>query len=562
MTPEQYSRVKAVFIEAIALPDNERIDFVRSACSDDLVVQEEVASLLLNHSDEPTAAFCDNESFRPDSPLSENHLPTDPRLLRTIQFPSGDHPDSDLTLRFKNSTRLLLRDRLLTACWLIIGLLFTAIIAGLFSATDFYAFAGRLGVLITLLSIVFGIRTFPNLSLKTLRQIELVVVFAPVVELLLFVCVKSPEIIQNQPSNLPLFQAMISWATATYISLYGTLIPSNWRRTAIVTTAMALTPLVLIRLNSAPSNLAHIGMAMLLLMAVAIATAGAHVVHRVRREALATKLFGQYQIVKEIGRGGMGVVYLAKHNMLTRPAAIKLIRLESAGRHDAIKDFEREVQICSSLTHWNTVQIFDYGVTERGEFYYAMEYLSGESLKERLDREGALTLKETLRIVIQICDGLREAHERSYVHRDIKPGNIFLAQIGGEKDVIKILDFGLAISPVSQKGKPEICGTPAYMAPEQIQGGEVNARTDIYAIGCLTFQCLTGRLPFDAKSPPEIFSMHLHQMPDYESLHGTKSDAKNLLESCLEKRPGERCPSVVELKHCAEKILNDHHISD
>ena len=266
-----------------------------------------------------------------------------------------------------------------------------------------------------------------------------------------------------------------------------------------------------------------------------------------RLEAEDARSYGQYRLLDEIGRGGMGVVYRAEHRMLKRPAAIKLIRSESAAKDSVIKQFEQEVQISATLTHWNTVQIYDYGTTEAGDFYYVMEYLEGETLADRLSRSGQLTESETTAIALQLCDGLAEAHAKGMIHRDLKPANIFLANIGGQTDVVKILDFGLAVVASGDR-RIAAAGTPGYMSPEQIAGDPLDGRSDIYAIGCVLYECLVGQSVFPAGRLHEVLQNHLFKIPDSNRLDSISPTIKPIIQKCLAKKPGDRFADVRELR--------------
>mgnify|MGYP001817309029 CR=1 FL=1 len=251
----------------------------------------------------------------------------------------------------------------------------------------------------------------------------------------------------------------------------------------------------------------------------------------------------------------MGVVYLGKHHMLKRPAAIKLIRTESAGSPDAISRFEKEVQATATLSHWNTVQIYDYGTTEGGDFYCVMEYLDGLTLQQRMCDEGTLSLQAMLRIIVQLCDGLQEAHEKGLIHRDIKPANIFLAKVGGVPDVVKLLDFGLVVS-ASEADKAELVGgTPAYMSPEQIRGDPLDGRSDIYAIGCVMVECLSGKPPFQSFPISKLLSDHLFKVPKLDAIKRHGPEIVEIVNRCLAKKREERFADVASLRAACEKQL-------
>jgi len=267
-----------------------------------------------------------------------------------------------------------------------------------------------------------------------------------------------------------------------------------------------------------------------------------------RSKAFEARQLGQYRLIAPLGAGGMGEVYLAEHNMLKRPCAIKLIRSEQAGDPHVLARFEREVRMTARLSHWNTVEIYDYGRTEDGTFFYVMEYLPGLNLEDLLERHGPLPAERVVHLLRQTCQGLREAHAVGLIHRDIKPGNLFAAQRGGLYDVVKLLDFGL-VKPVAEipsarlTQEGAISGTPLFMSPEQARGlGDVDARSDIYSLGAVAYTLLTGRPPFERKSPMEVMIAHARDdvTPPSQLQPDVPADLERVILRCLAKRPQDR----------------------
>jgi serine/threonine-protein kinase len=242
--------------------------------------------------------------------------------------------------------------------------------------------------------------------------------------------------------------------------------------------------------------------------------------------------------------------------MLKRPCAVKLIRPEQAGDRQVLARFEREVQMTARLSHWNTIEIYDYGRTEEGTFFYVMEYLPGLSLEELLDRHGPLPAERVVHLLRQTCQGLREAHGIGLIHRDIKPGNIFVAQRGGLYDVAKLLDFGLvkrltAVDSTRLTAEGSISGTPLFMSPEQARGlDDIDARSDIYSLGAVGYMLLTGRPPFDGKSPVDVIVALSHDdpVPPSKVQPQVPADLESVILRCLAKNPADRFPDAESLE--------------
>jgi serine/threonine-protein kinase len=301
-----------------------------------------------------------------------------------------------------------------------------------------------------------------------------------------------------------------------------------------------------------------------LVIAVFAALASAWSVVRLRRES--GRRLGAYRLGRRIGEGGMANVYLAQHDLLKRPTAVKLLKPARA-TDEMIARFEREVQLASSLSHPNTVEIFDYGRTRDGLFYYAMEYLDGMTISQLLALQSPVPVPRALHILQQVCAALAEAHARDIVHRDIKPENVMVCRYGGVHDFVKILDFGL-VKHISEKHSRDltrtlrILGTPLYMAPERLKNpAEVDARSDIYAVGALAFLMLTGRKLFDSTDDLELTSKVLNEEPPRASEVAPQPIAAELdliVTSCLEKKRELRPQRVADLEEAFAALAQEH----
>jgi serine/threonine-protein kinase len=292
-----------------------------------------------------------------------------------------------------------------------------------------------------------------------------------------------------------------------------------------------------------------------LAIAAAIAVYGSHKINVLRHEAFEARQLGQYVLKQRLGEGGMGEVYLAEHQLLRRPCAVKLIHAECLGDSQALARFEREVKATASLSHWNTVEIFDYGHTEDGTFYYVMEYLPGLDLEDMVDRHGQLTPERVIHLLRQVCAALHEAHARGLIHRDIKPGNIIACERGQVYDVAKLLDFGLVrtAETAAPSGRlteyGRVMGTPLYMSPEQARGWPADARSDLYSLGAVAYFLLTGRPPFVRESSMDVLAAHLVDAvaPLATLRPDVPEDLQAVVLRCLAKAPAERFPDVDSL---------------
>jgi hypothetical protein len=360
---------------------------------------------------------------------------------------------------------------------------------------------------------------------------------------------------------------------ALLLAIRAALIPSRPRRTVILT-ALFGAPMILgncllvptpdgwFALRAADSGAFPWMPANLVIMwgfAVITCVVISRVIYGLRAEVRQARRLGQYVLEQKLGEGGMGEVYRARHGMMRRPSAIKLLRSDRAGELN-LRRFEREVQLTARLTHPNTITIFDYGRTHDGVFYYAMELLDGATLQRIVAVNGAQPASRVVRILSMVCGALTEAHTIGLIHRDIKPANIMLCTQGGERDVVKLLDFGLVKEfqverDVDLTAGGAIIGTPQYMAPESIRMADAaDVRTDIYALGAVAYYLLAGVDVFDGKSVLEICAQHLHEEPKTLSSRGiaVPTELEAIVLACLSKQPDRRPQNAAELRRQLE----------
>jgi len=372
------------------------------------------------------------------------------------------------------------------------------------------------------------LRSNRHLSPKALRAIEPVIFGGVAVQVILNLSVRTLGFAEDGD-----VASAVAGKNATFlvwsvlILLYGMFMPNTWRQAAIALFPAACMPYGMV-------------------------------------------LFMRWQSEKA---GGMGEVYKAEHVLLKRPCAIKLIKPGNGADAMALARFEREVRATAKLTHWNTVEIYDYGHTDDGTFYYVMELLPGLSLEDLVAKHGPLPPERAVRFLRQTCHALREAHASGLVHRDIKPANIFAAKRGGICDVAKLLDFGL----VKQKASAEpedsnltqmgtFSGSPLYMSPEQATSfSELDPRTDIYSLGAVAYYLLAGKPPFTGSNPIEIVIAHSRDqvVPPSEFHGGIPSDLEQVVLRCLAKKPEDRFEDVTSLEaalaacECADEWIDE-----
>ena len=410
-----------------------------------------------------------------------------------------------------------------------------------------------------------------ELSTKDLRLIELAIFGFPV---LFFTPYQYQCMLQMMRDNDPVgIVAIYKNVTAYWMVLlviYGLYVPNRWKRTAIVVTPMVVLPVM----TGVVAGLRHemIGehlnfreisdTLMVLCVGALCSSYGAEVISSLRKEAREAREFGQYKLLDRLGEGGMGEVFKAEHQLLKRPCAVKLIRAEHASDPQMLARFEREVRTTAKLTHWNTIDIYDFGSTDDGTFYYVMEYLPGLSLRQVISRNQALNPARAVHFLCQICDALSEAHASSFIHRDINPNNIFITRRGGIYDVAKLLDFGL-VKSVSKKGDQTnitqtgtVSGTPKYMSPEQAFGdGEPGVGSDIYSLGAVGYSMLCGRAPFEGMTAMHVMMAHVRDpVPPLKDINpDVPDDLAQVIMKCLEKKPEDRPLSTQELARSLQK---------
>jgi len=403
------------------------------------------------------------------------------------------------------------------------------------------------------------------ISSRLLRLIDLVALVAGSALYILMAALIARAQAMPAAAATALYAGLLGWLNL--VTSRAALVPSTPRRTFYASTFAALPLLPGVAAsrgsvgNASPDLIANI--AFWTVLAIVIATVSSRVLFGLRREAARIRRLGQYTLEEQIGAGGMGIVYRARHALLRRPTAIKLLAPHRSSEADVAR-FEREVQTTAQLRHPNTVAIYDYGRTPDGVFYYAMEYLDGINVQDLVASYGPQPPGRVIRILDQICGALAEAHDQGVIHRDIKPPNIILTERGGEFDVVKVVDFGLVQSinaeaaGVTFATRAEILGTPHYLSPEAaLASSHVDARSDLYSLGAVGYFLITGHLVFEAAT---VFEAMLHHVqttplpPSQRTEQPVPPDLEALILCCLQKNPADRPLDAAALRRDLRRL--------
>ena len=594
MTPERWRRIDDLFDSALGVDPARREEWLRESCDDDALRAE--VSLLLARDEQATrdgfltppaslpgfsdatASWPRGERHRPSNGLNAE-APPRPRS-RFVADSAGFTPKAAIARGRETQTspeaRALVQARLreLPLIYVLIYGIFITwrhLIMGNVDPTISILNAALIVVLGGFSLALWGKRQF---SLGRLHALE-VGMFALLAAMLSFSLDRS--LLRVSLRGDPVAGQMVIKNAMSLASILiltcGIYVPKTWRRAALLTGPIAVLPfatiLVLYLQNpkalhwlggwreQQPTPLALLGLDAMLLSILAVGSAyGANTISRLRTQVAEARQIGQYRLQRRIGAGGMGEVYLAEHQLLKRPCALKLIRQGDQADPKALERFEREVCLTATLSHPNTVEIYDYGRTEDGTYYYVMEYLPGLSLGEMVERHGPLPPGRVVYLLRQVCLALREAHDAGLIHRDVKPSNIFAARRGGMDDVAKLLDFGLVrpsamVRAPSQSVEGQILGTPLFMSPEQAMGGrELDQRSDIYSLGAVAYYLLTGRPPFDEASGIHVMIAHARDpvVPPSQIRAEVPADLDQVVMRCLAKSTGDRYADAESLE--------------
>ena len=436
----------------------------------------------------------------------------------------------------------------------LIDLAYVQLFVGVLSATLVVGSIIGVGMAAGLILLAASSRVTDLTVLRLALVYEVVICF--------FLAVFTPWLMYLEIGDVP----YVTWVTPLII-LFPLIVPSPPRMTLIAAIAAAATrPLGLAVLEGFGGfeipAIRYVGSTVSPAFAVALAYVGSRIVHGMNVDLAAARRMGSYVLESRLGVGGMGEVWRARHRLLARPAAVKFVRPEVVARDPdrqgtMLSRFEQEAQVTASMSSPHTIQLYDFGIEQGGMFYYVMELLRGLDLEALVKRFGPLPPARAIYLLQQMCDSLGEAHEHGLIHRDVKPANVYVCRYARQRDFVKVLDFGLVqLHHHGETRDPRLTadhsvgGTPAYMAPEQVVGEEVDGRADIYSVGCVAYWMLTAAHVFDGSSGLETMVKHVHDEPSAPSSRTEQPIPAGLDEivlSCLEKDRSRRPQSVDQL---------------
>jgi hypothetical protein len=594
MTPERWRQIDDLFDAALRLGPAERDAWLSTACAGDDVLRAEIDRLLdqdhradrdgfLTPPESPVPSLEETgswpareESRRRRSPKPVDHFGAaalaDTGCFAPKAAIAADGAPQPISLD-ENVVRSRLRQ--LPVVYILIVGIATFWRRTVLGSDDLTVYKLDALVVVALAGLIALLSSRWVFSLAWLKALELAMV-ALLAGRIAFVQYRLMLMssLRDDPMMAQLTMKNVVLLTSILILTYGLFVPKSSRRAALVVGPLALLPfatlLVLIlrypeatawlwggwRRSTTPRIWLFSFDAMILAIVALASAHGARMISLLRREVAVARQLGQYRLCRRIGIGGMGEVYLAEHQLLKRPCALKLIRPTNAAGVRALERFEREVRLNATLSHPNTVEIYDYGRAEDGTYYYVMEYLPGLSLGELVERHGPLPAARVVYLLRQVCQALREAHAAGLIHRDIKPSNIFAARRGGRDDVAKLLDFGLVL-PAAVPAAPhlseegQILGTPLFMSPEQARGSqELDERSDIYSLGAVAYYLLTGRPPFDEATGLGVLIAHARDpvVPPSLVRTGVPDDVERVVLRCLAKDVDNRFADAESLE--------------
>jgi eukaryotic-like serine/threonine-protein kinase len=593
MTPARWRQIGELFDAAVQIGPAQRQSWLRTACGGDDDLRASVSRLLAQ--DERADRDGLLRPSRPTAPPADGTASWSPRALVHPAPTPGPRSASDTTAdntagftpkaviarqTAKHSIcepPALVRSRLRELPMIYILMLGIAIFwkRAVLASEDLPLYQVDAAIIVALVGIMVLLSSRWSIPLGWLKVLELGII-GVMASRVAFVQYRLMFIYSQRDDRMmaQLTMKNVVLLTSILILTYGLYVPKSWRRAALVVGPLAVLPFATLTalmlqhpatmgwlwkgwmLSDTPRIRLFGFDAMILAMLAIGSTFGARTMSRLRHQVAEARQIGQYRLRRRLGSGGMGEVYLAEHQLLKRPCAVKLIRAGAATDPNVQERFEREVRLTATLSHPNTVEIYDYGRAEDGTYYYVMEYLPGLSLAELVEQYGPLPPERTAYLLRQVCGALGEAHAAGLIHRDLKPSNIIAARRGGMDDVAKVFDFGLArplpsgrAAHLSAEG--QVLGTPLFMSPEQATAvGELDERSDIYSLGAVAYYLLTGRPPFAGQDGIAVMIAHARDPVTPPSLvrPDIPQDLEDVVLRCLAKDAAERFADAASLE--------------
>ncbi|TWT76328.1 Serine/threonine-protein kinase PknB [Planctomycetes bacterium CA13] len=604
MNTKQHQLVKELFIQAVELEASDRDKFVQERCADAPEIRREVMSLLGHHFQEtlladppPSETATQRESAarsgpvhqpgtvhqpEADYPAGTVHQPDRGRVSKPVRravshaLPSDADPYLVLSDIWEDN-RNILRRRLIVIAYVMSGLIILSMFRLLTYRYAAYGYGVRIAGLVVTLGCGLVLQRKRDLSLAQIRFAEWAVL--TVVSMLLVVVSTRLLLDASALADAIMIISINNWNCFSWslvILIYGIFMPNTWPRAAAILLPAVLIPSLVTKFSGWIDPNVSVLLALDdygqpipgALLAACIAIYAAHLIHGARLTAFQARQLAQYRITRLIGQGGMGQVFEAEHLLLKRNCAVKLIQPERSDDDRALVRFEREVRSTAKLTHPHTIQVYDFGQTKDGVFFFAMELLPGMNLRQIVELSGPLPPARVVHFLMQVCAALQEAHQAGLIHRDVKPANIFASERGGILDFGKLLDFGVVrqidldaaaeaaklpqtVESALRRPARGIAGTPEYMAPEQIATPDsIDARTDLYSVGTVAYYLLTGQTPLSRETAFETMMAQLNQMPKRPSelRPNIPDDLGRVVMRCLAKNPANRYGSASELQ--------------
>lgn len=550
MTPDRYRQIRNLYEAALERAGDDRENFIRDASKNDPDLQAEVRQLLQVHLLSPD--FLTNNPPVEPVRISRQRTTNPPSLLSGYRLPPELAGKAVRRLGF-------------------IGLI-SGMLAPLAYLAEYYfqperiLLPGRvpLPLISAVLLFIAGLTVFGLAQVRLLPAVQMLNL-GMIYEVLGALAIALSEHGAPRPPQEPVHG--ISWITL-WISLFAVTIPAGYGKSVLSALCTGFMAPVGVAIAAAVNHYPLPEWNRLLILFLPVFAAAflsipvSRYVHGLGASVTKEREMGSYRLVERIGGGGMGEVWRAEHRMLARAAAIKLIHPEKAvgpglqSYRNLQHRFEREARATAALRSPHTVALYDYGVSEDGQFYYAMELLEGLDMESLVANHGPQPPSRVVFLLRQVCKSLAEAHERGLVHRDIKPRNLFLCRLGLEYDFVKVLDFGLVKpqkenrAPSELTGEGLLPGTPGYMSPEMALGNPADWRTDIYALGCVAYWLLCGKMVFERETPMSLALAHVQLLPDRPSARAGQpipTSLDDLIMRCLEKDPVRRPQTAQEV---------------